>query len=65
MVGFFTGVTQVVPRDAMREAVKASVPAGTEELNLKAFDKGLEYADRATGQPEAKVAESELAEVTA
>jgi 2-oxoglutarate ferredoxin oxidoreductase subunit gamma len=46
MLGFFTAVTRLVPRDAMRAAVKASVPAGTEELNLRAFDRGLEHAER-------------------
>jgi 2-oxoglutarate ferredoxin oxidoreductase subunit gamma len=51
MVGFFTGVTNLVPRDAMREAVAGSVPAGTEELNLKAFASGLEFADGAVKQP--------------
>ncbi len=45
MVGFFAGVTGIVPREAMREAVRLSVPRGTEELNLAAFDKGLEHAD--------------------
>jgi 2-oxoglutarate ferredoxin oxidoreductase subunit gamma len=40
MVGFFAAATRIVPRDAVRDAVKASVPAGTEELNLKAFDAG-------------------------
>lgn len=49
MLGFFAGVTEIVPRDAMREAVKASVPAGTEELNLKAFDAGLAYYDEQYG----------------
>jgi 2-oxoglutarate ferredoxin oxidoreductase subunit gamma len=49
MLGFFAGVTQIVPRDAMREAVKASVPPGTEELNLKAFDAGLAYYDEQYG----------------
>jgi 2-oxoglutarate ferredoxin oxidoreductase subunit gamma len=44
MVGFFTAVTRLVSADEMREAVKASVPAGTEELNLKAFDAGHEFA---------------------
>ena len=44
MLGFFAGVAKVVPPDAMRDAVKSSVPAGTEELNLAAFEKGLEYA---------------------
>ena len=49
MLGFFAGVTGIVPRDAMREAVKASVPPGTEELNLKAFDAGLAYYDEQYG----------------
>ena len=40
MVGFFSAATRIVPRDAARAAVKGSVPAGTEELNLKAFDAG-------------------------
>jgi 2-oxoglutarate ferredoxin oxidoreductase subunit gamma len=44
MVGFLTAVTGIASREEMREAVKASVPAGTEELNLKAFDRGFEYA---------------------
>jgi 2-oxoglutarate ferredoxin oxidoreductase subunit gamma len=47
MVGFFTAVTGVLPREVMREAVAASVPAGTEELNLKAFDRGYEHAESA------------------
>ena len=51
MVGFFTGVTDLVPRAAMREAVLGAVPAGTEELNLKAFASGLEFADGAVTQP--------------
>lgn len=49
MLGFFSGVTGIVPREAMREAVKASVPPGTEELNLKAFDAGLAYYDEHYG----------------
>jgi len=44
MVGFFAGVTGLVEPPAMRSAVAASVPAGTEELNLEAFDKGLQFA---------------------
>jgi 2-oxoglutarate ferredoxin oxidoreductase subunit gamma len=45
MLGFFAGVTTVIPRAAMREAVESSVPSGTEKLNLAAFDKGMEHAD--------------------
>ena len=43
MVGFFGATTNLVTHDALREAVKHSVPAGTEELNLAAFDLGYEY----------------------
>lgn len=46
MMGFMTAMTNVVSADAMRNAVKVSVPKGTEELNLKAFDRGLEYGVR-------------------
>jgi Pyruvate/2-oxoacid:ferredoxin oxidoreductase gamma subunit len=43
MVGFFTSATKLISADAMRNAVKDSVPRGTEALNLSAFDKGYEY----------------------
>ncbi len=43
MVGFFTAVTKLIDPNAVREAVKASVPPGTEDMNLKAFDRGYEY----------------------
>ena len=43
MMGFMTAVTGVVDVEAMRKAVKVSVPKGTEELNLNAFNKGFEY----------------------
>jgi 2-oxoglutarate ferredoxin oxidoreductase subunit gamma len=50
MLGFFTAVTQIAAREEMRAAVKASVPAGTEELNIKAFDAGCAYFDQEYGQ---------------
>jgi 2-oxoglutarate ferredoxin oxidoreductase subunit gamma len=43
MMGFLTALSGVVTPDAMRKAVLASVPKGTEDLNLKAFEKGYEY----------------------
>jgi 2-oxoglutarate ferredoxin oxidoreductase subunit gamma len=43
MMGFMTAVTEIVSCEAMRNAVKVSVPKGTEHLNLGAFDKGYEY----------------------
>lgn len=52
MVGFFAAVTKLVPHEAFRNAVKESVPAGTEDLNLKAFDAGYGYYDEAYGKPE-------------
>ncbi len=43
MVGFFTAVTNLISHDAMKKAVLDSIPKGTEDLNLKAFEKGYEY----------------------
>jgi 2-oxoglutarate ferredoxin oxidoreductase subunit gamma len=43
MLGFFTAVTGVINEEAVRKAVETSVPKGTEELNLSAFDKGYQY----------------------
>jgi 2-oxoglutarate ferredoxin oxidoreductase subunit gamma len=46
MIGFFASIcSHVVEPDSMRKAVEASVPAGTEALNLKAFDTGFEYGE--------------------
>ena len=45
MLGFFSAITGLVPMEAMRAALRHSVPAGTEELNMKAFEKGREYAE--------------------
>ena len=43
MTGFFTAVTKLVSYEAMKKAVEASVPKGTESLNLGAFEKGYQY----------------------
>jgi 2-oxoglutarate ferredoxin oxidoreductase subunit gamma len=43
MAGFFTAVTKLIEYEAVREAVKASVPHGTEGMNLKAYDRGYQY----------------------
>jgi 2-oxoglutarate ferredoxin oxidoreductase subunit gamma len=61
MVGFFTAVTNLLDADAVGKAVADSVPASFRELNLKAFEKGLEYeitALTATANP----ADAELQE---
>jgi 2-oxoglutarate ferredoxin oxidoreductase subunit gamma len=49
MLGFFAAATGIVTHEQMREAVKASVPGGTEEMNLKAFDAGWEYFEQEYG----------------
>lgn len=54
MLGFFGAVTDLVPAEALRKAVETSVPSGTEELNLMAFDKGFEYARRSKEKIELK-----------
>lgn len=46
MVGFFAAVTKVVDSAAIRKAVEDSVPKGTIDLNLKAFDRGFEYGKK-------------------
>ncbi len=43
MMGFMTAVTEVTNLEAMRQAVAASVPAGTERLNLAAFFRGYSH----------------------
>jgi len=44
VLGFLCGATRLVDREAAVAAVKASVPKGTEELNLKAFEAGFQHA---------------------
>lgn len=42
MLGFFAAVADVVSPQAMKDSILASVPKGTENLNMRAFDKGYE-----------------------
>lgn len=43
MVGFLCAITKAVGRDACRAAVKHSVPARFQGLNLTAFDRGYQF----------------------
>ena len=43
-LGVLAGLSGVAPRETLRRAVQARVPKGTEELNLKALDVGLQLA---------------------
>ena len=49
MLGYLCGATEVVSLDALREAVAASVPKGSEELNLQAVQVGYDAARAAAG----------------
>ncbi len=49
MLGFAAAVIAAVPQEAMITAVKGSVPAGTEDINLKAFAAGWEYFETEYG----------------
>lgn len=50
ILGFMTAVTKAVPKEAMVEAIKTSVPKGTIELNLKAFERGYDAFREGTGE---------------
>lgn len=43
MLGFMTAVTDTVSAEGARTAVAASVPKGTEKVNVTAFNKGYDY----------------------
>lgn len=45
MVGFFAAVTGLLEAESLRRAVADSVPEAFRELNIKAFEKGLEYGN--------------------
>ncbi len=46
MLGFFSAVTDAISVEAMREAVRTSVPSKTVELNMQAFQRGYEYGSK-------------------
>ena len=41
MLGYLVAVTEVVSEGAMRDTIASNVPKGTEEMNIKAYKKGL------------------------
>jgi len=44
MLGAFTAISNTVSPEAMKKSILATVPRGTEELNMKAFQKGYDAA---------------------
>jgi 2-oxoglutarate ferredoxin oxidoreductase subunit gamma len=43
MLGFITAVCDLVSYDSMKQSILASIPKGTEELNLAAFQAGYDH----------------------
>jgi 2-oxoglutarate ferredoxin oxidoreductase subunit gamma len=43
MLGFLAAVSDLVPEEALKKSVMSSVPEGTQEFNLKAFEAGYSY----------------------
>lgn len=43
LLGFLAAVSNIVPSDALRKSVLASVPKGTGDFNMKAFEMGYNY----------------------
>ncbi len=54
MLGAVAALGGVVAYESMKESVLASIPAGTEDLNISAFDKGFEYGQRLLKPTDAK-----------
>ena len=44
MIGFFSGITEAISLESARDTVAESVPPKTIEINLKAFDRGWDFA---------------------
>lgn len=44
MLGFITGAAGIVDYESMKQAILASIPKGTENLNLSAFQAGYDHA---------------------
>jgi 2-oxoglutarate ferredoxin oxidoreductase subunit gamma len=56
MIGFFTAITTAVSLEAARQTVAESVPRGTEQKNLAAFQKGWDFAQATKKGREKKAA---------
>jgi 2-oxoglutarate ferredoxin oxidoreductase subunit gamma len=53
MVGFVTALAELATPQSVRKAIADSVPKGTENLNLAAFEKGLEFGQSLLAAPHA------------
>lgn len=48
-LGLLVGITGIVSREAIEQAVRDSVPKGTEEINVRALHRGFELAEEFKG----------------
>lgn len=60
MVGFFTAVTGIIGPEAAAESVASSVPTGSQEVNLEAFERGLAHGYACIGKPDPRAGREEL-----
>jgi 2-oxoglutarate ferredoxin oxidoreductase subunit gamma len=49
MLGFITAVCGLVSYESMKQAVLSSIPSGTEDLNLSAFQAGYDHKGKGQG----------------
>lgn len=49
MVGAFAGIVDLISFEAVEKAVRDSIPRGTEDLNMKALERGYAYAQELAG----------------
>lgn len=61
-VGFFSATTGITSYEATRKAVESSVPPGTEEINLRAFDMGYNYGKELVDKEKPKTKKATAAE---
>ena len=50
MLGFLVAISGVVSERSMKDSIASNVPKGTEEMNVKAYEKGLEMGREAKGK---------------
>jgi 2-oxoglutarate ferredoxin oxidoreductase subunit gamma len=43
ILGFLAAVSNVLSKEPLKNSILDSIPAGTEEFNIKAFDLGYDY----------------------
>lgn len=46
MLGFFSGITDIISKEAMIESIKTSVKKNFIDINLKAFERGYKYGNK-------------------